>query len=119
VVAAGLADRCEVQVAYAIGVREPVSVMVNTFGTGKVEDAAITGAIRDTFDLTPAGISRALDLRKPIYSATSAYGHFGRPSEKVSYAIAAENGKKARVVQATAFTWERLDKVAELKRAVR
>ena len=119
VVAAGLASRCEVQVAYAIGVAEPVSVMVNTFGTGEVADAAITRAIRDSFDLTPKGIIAALDLRKPIYSPTAAYGHFGRAPEKLTYATHEANGKKARTVTGTAFSWERLDKVAELKRAVR
>ena len=119
VVAAGLADRCEVQVAYAIGVAEPVSVNVNTFGTGKASDEAIINAILETFDLTPRGIGAALDLRKPIYSPTSAYGHFGRPSEKLAYVTRAENGKKSRSVTATSFSWERLDKVAQLKRVVR
>lgn len=119
VVAAGLARRCEVQLAYAIGVAEPVSVMVNTFGTGQVDDVAITKAIRDTFELTPKGIITSLDLRKPIYTPTSAYGHFGRASDKLSYVTPRENGKKSKTVSGTAFSWERLDKVAELKRAVR
>ncbi|MGQ0646611.1 MAG: methionine adenosyltransferase [Gemmatimonadaceae bacterium] len=119
VVAAGLAKRCEVQLAYAIGVAEPVSVMVNTFGTGQVADSAITKAIRASFDLTPKGIIAALDLRKPIYTPTSSYGHFGRAAEKLSYTTASGNGKKAKTVTGTAFSWERLDKVAELKRAVR
>jgi S-adenosylmethionine synthetase len=119
VVAAGLAHRCEVQVAYAIGVAEPVSVSVNTFGTGKIADSSIVAAITDTFDLTPKGIITSLDLRKPIYSPTSAYGHFGRASEKLTYVTPGANGKKARSVQGTAFSWERLDKVAQLKRAVR
>lgn len=96
VVAANLADRCEVQVAYAIGVREPVSVLVNTFGTGKVSSDVLESAVRKTFDLTPHGIIKTLDLRKPIYRKTAAYGHFGR-SEK-------------------GFTWERTDKVQDLKR---
>jgi S-adenosylmethionine synthetase len=109
VVAAKLARKCEVQVAYAIGVAEPVSVMVDTFGTGVVPDAEITRAIRETFDLTPRGISKDLDLRKPIYSVTAAYGHFGRTSEKV------KNGKAA----ANTFTWERTDRVVALKRALR
>jgi S-adenosylmethionine synthetase len=109
VVAAGLARRCEVQVAYAIGVAEPVSVMVDTFGTSTVPEAQIMKAVRDTFDLTPKGISAALDLRKPIYSATAAYGHFGRKPEKVG------NGRGA----GTTFTWERTDKAAALKRAAR
>src|SRR3712207_6144283 len=77
VVAAGLARRCEVQVAYAIGVAEPVSVMVDTFGTGTAPDAQIMKAVSATFDLTPRAIAKALDLRRPIYEATAAYGHFG------------------------------------------
>src|SRR5262247_816024 len=78
VVAAGLARRCEVQVAYAIGVAEPVSLLVESFGTATVPESAIMRAVREEFDLTPRGIIKALDLRKPIYSPTSAYGHFGR-----------------------------------------
>jgi S-adenosylmethionine synthetase len=109
IVAAKLARRCEVQLAYAIGVAEPVSIMVDTFGTGAVADHVITAAVRDVFDLTPRGIITALDLRKPIYSATSAYGHFGRKPEKVG------SGARAR----TLFTWERTDRAAALKRAVR
>jgi len=108
VVAAGLARRCEVQVAYAIGVAEPVSVMVDTFGTATVGEDAIMSAVRDVFDLTPRGIIEALDLRKPIYEATAAYGHFGRTAERVG------NGRGSR----TLFTWERTDKAAALKRAV-
>ena len=104
VVGAKLARRCEVQVAYAIGVAEPVSVNVDTFGTNTVPETAIMKAIRKVFDLTPKGIISALDLRKPIYSATSAYGHFGREPKK--------NGK------GTLFTWERLDRVGDLKKAV-
>jgi S-adenosylmethionine synthetase len=109
VVAAGLARRCEVQVAYAIGVARPVSVMVNTFGTGTVPDAAITRAIDEVFDLTPRGIVQALDLRKPIYSATAAYGHFGRTPEKIG------SGRNA----ATLFSWEKTDRAAALRRAAR
>jgi S-adenosylmethionine synthetase len=109
VVAAGLARRCEVQVAYAIGVAEPVSVMVDTFGTSTVAESQIMKAVSETFDLTPRGIAAALDLRKPIYSATAAYGHFGRTPEKLG------NGRGG----ATTFTWERTDKAAALKRAVR
>ncbi|HEY5440696.1 MAG TPA: methionine adenosyltransferase [Gemmatimonadaceae bacterium] len=109
IVAAGLARRCEVQVAYAIGVAEPVSVRVDTFGTATVPEARILDAVNANFDLTPKGIITALDLRKPIYSATSAYGHFGRTPEKIG------SGKNA----ATLFTWERTDKAAALKRAVR
>jgi S-adenosylmethionine synthetase len=109
IVAAKLARRCEVQLAYAIGVAEPVSVMVDTFGTSVVPEAAIMRAVREEFDLTPRGIISALDLRKPIYSATSAYGHFGRTPEKIG------RGRSA----ATTFTWEKTDRAAALKRAVR
>jgi S-adenosylmethionine synthetase len=104
IVGAKLARRCEVQVAYAIGVAEPVSVNVDTFGTNTVPETAIMKAIGKVFDLTPKGIINALDLRKPIYSPTSAYGHFGREPKK--------NGK------GTLFTWERLDRVSDLKKAV-
>ena len=104
IVGAKLARRCEVQVAYAIGVAEPVSVNVDCFGTNTVPETTIMKAIRKVFDLTPKGIINALDLRKPIYSPTSAYGHFGRAPKK--------NGK------GTLFTWERLDRVADLKKAV-
>src|SRR3954467_14762165 len=97
IVAAGLARRCEVQVAYAIGVAEPVSIRVDTFGTSTVPEARILEAVGKLFDLTPAGIMKALDLRKPIYSATAAYGHFGRTPEKIG------RGKSA----GTTFTWER------------
>jgi S-adenosylmethionine synthetase len=98
-----------VQVAYAIGVAEPVSVRVDTFGTNTVPEARILEAVLANFDLTPRGIATALDLRKPIYSATSAYGHFGRTPESVTV------GK----VKGTLFTWERTDKAAALKRAAR
>ncbi len=109
IVAAKLAKRCEVQVAYAIGVVDPVSVYVQTFGTGEVPDRAIEAAVNEVFDLTPLGISRDLDLRKPIYQATAAYGHFGRTPETVG------RGRSAK----TFFTWERTDRVAALKRAIR
>ena len=109
IVAAKLARRCEVQVAYAIGVAEPVSVMVQTFGTGVVPDARIEQAVRDVFDLTPRGIISALKLRKPIYSPTSAYGHFGRKP-----ATARVEGKKVDF-----FTWERTDRAGALLRALR
>ncbi|GAC1454348.1 MAG: methionine adenosyltransferase [Gemmatimonadaceae bacterium] len=104
IVGAKLTRRCEVQVAYAIGVAEPVSVNVNTFGTNTVPEKAILKAILKVFDLTPRAIINALDLRKPIYSPTSSYGHFGRTPKK--------NGK------GTLFTWERLDRVSELRKAV-
>ncbi len=109
IVAAKLARRCEVQVAYAIGVAEPVSVYVQTFGTGSVPDRVIEAAVNEVFDLTPRGITRDLDLRKPIYQATAAYGHFGRTPETEG------RGKSAK----TYFTWERTDRVTALKRAVR
>ena len=109
IVAAGLARRCEVQLAYAIGVAEPVSVMVDTFDTNTVPEAAIMAAVREVFTLTPRGIIDALELRKPIYSETAAYGHFGREPHRNG------NGKRSR----TYFTWERTDRAAALKRAVR
>jgi S-adenosylmethionine synthetase len=96
-VAAGLATRCEVQLAYAIGVAEPVSVMVDTFGTGNTPDAILSTKIRELWDLRPREIIRVLDLRRPIYRPTSAYGHFGRRPE---------NGL---------FTWERTDRVDALR----
>jgi S-adenosylmethionine synthetase len=98
IVAAGLADKCDVQIAYAIGVSRPVSVMVNTYGTGKVPDEKITEAVKKIFDMTPRGIIEHLKLRRPIYRKTAAYGHFGRDDPD--------------------FTWERTDKVDELKRNV-
>ena len=107
IVAAGLARRCEVQLAYAIGVAEPVSVMVDTFGTSVVPESEIMRVVREEFDLTPKGIIAALDLRKPIYSATSAYGHFGRTPVK--------RGRRG----GTFFSWERTDRAAALKRAAR
>ncbi len=97
VVAAGLADRCEVQVAYAIGVARPVSVMVDTFGTAHVPEADIERAVGEVFDLRPGAIIDALDLRRPIYRKTAAYGHFGRELPE--------------------FTWERTDRVDELRAA--
>ncbi|PJA30888.1 MAG: methionine adenosyltransferase [Zetaproteobacteria bacterium CG_4_9_14_3_um_filter_53_7] len=97
IVAAGLADRCEVQVAYAIGVARPLSVMVNTFGTGKIDEEKLARIVREVFDLRPKGIVQSLDLLRPIYAKTSAYGHFGRELPE--------------------FTWERTDKVADLKAA--
>jgi len=109
IVAAKLARRCEVQLAYAIGVAEPVSVMVDTFGTSTVPEASIMAAVNEEFDLTPRGIIQALELRKPIYSATSAYGHFGREPRKVGRG---RNGM-------TEFTWERTDRAKALARAAR
>jgi len=109
IVAAGLAQRCEVQLAYAIGVAEPVSIMVDAFGTGGVSDEELERAVREVFDLTPRGIIEVLGLRNPIYSPTATYGHFGRSPESVKIA-----GKKRNL-----FTWERVDRVKDLKRAVR
>jgi S-adenosylmethionine synthetase len=106
IVQAGLAARCETQIAYAIGVAQPVSIMIETFGTGTVPDAAIEDAVRDVFDLTPAGIIKALDLRRPIYRPTAAYGHFGREPGP------APGGKL------DLFTWERVNRVEDLRLAV-
>jgi S-adenosylmethionine synthetase len=98
VVASGAARRCEIQVAYAIGVARPVSVMVETFGTETVDIPKIEAAIDEVFDLRPAAIIRDLDLRRPIYRRTAAYGHFGRPDKE--------------------FTWEHLSKLDNLKSAL-
>jgi S-adenosylmethionine synthetase len=95
IVAAGLADRCEVQLAYAIGVADPVSVLVDTFGTAKVDEAKIAELVRANFKLTPKGIIESLNLRRPIYRKTAAYGHFGRNDPD--------------------FTWERTDRAAALR----
>src|SRR5213592_2272589 len=107
IVAAGLAQRCEAQVAYAIGVAEPVSVMVDTFGTGTVPQNALESAVREVFDLTPGGIIQALNLRNPIYRPTAAYGHFGRAPEK----------RRVGERDVELFTWEHVDRVEELKDA--
>ncbi len=109
IVAAKLATKCEVQLAYAIGVAEPVSVMVDTFGTGSVDELAIMRAVKSVFDLTPKAIIAALDLKKPIYGPTASYGHFGRNPETVE-----RYGKKVSL-----FTWERTNMVSQLKRAIR
>ena len=98
IVAAGLADRCEIQISYAIGVSEPTSISVNTFGTGKLSDDAIVALVRENFDLRPRGLIEMLDLRRPIYQPTASYGHFGREAEN--------------------FTWEKTDRAAELKKAL-
>lgn len=94
VVAAGLADKCEIQLSYAIGVSEPTSINVDTFGTNKVDEDKISAAVRKVFDLTPGGIIKTLNLKRPIYAKTAAYGHFGREDPD--------------------FTWEKTDKAAEL-----
>ena len=96
IVAAGIADKCEIQLSYAIGVARPTSIMVDTFGTGKLSEAVIVNMIRENFDLRPAGIIEMLDLRRPIYKQTAAYGHFGRSDLDLP--------------------WERLDKVEALKK---
>ncbi len=95
-VAAGIADKCEIQLSYAIGVANPTSIMVDTFGTGRLSEEKIVDIIRENFDLRPAGIIRMLDLRRPIYRATAAYGHFGRTDVE--------------------FPWERTDRAEALKR---
>lgn len=115
VVAAGLADRCEIQVSYAIGVAEPTSVSVNTFGTGKVSDEKLIKAIREVFDLRPYAITKVLDLLHPMYQLTAAYGHFGREPFEHSYTYT-ENGVE-RTATFTAFTWEKTDKADVLKAA--
>lgn len=96
IVAAGIADKCEIQLSYAIGVAQPVSVMVDTFGTGRISDEKLVGIIRENFDLRPAGIIKMLDLRRPVYKQTAAYGHFGRNDLDLS--------------------WEKLDKAEQLKK---
>ncbi|TXS90677.1 methionine adenosyltransferase [Parahaliea maris] len=98
IVAAGLADRCEIQVSYAIGVAEPTSISINTFGTGKVSDDVIADLVREHFDLRPKGLIEMLDLKRPIYRPTAAYGHFGRELPE--------------------FTWEKTDKAEALKAAL-
>ncbi len=98
IVAAGLADRCEIQVSYAIGVAEPTSISINTFGTGKLADDTIAGLVREHFDLRPKGLIEMLDLKRPIYRKTAAYGHFGREDAD--------------------FTWEKTDRAEALKAAL-
>jgi len=112
VVAAKLARRCEAQVAYAIGVAEPVSVMIETFGTHTVPEAAIEDAVRQVFDLRPLKIIEALNLRNPIYRPTAAYGHFGRPSERRRF-VGPDVDREIDV-----FTWERTNRVEDLRLAV-
>jgi S-adenosylmethionine synthetase len=99
VVAAGLADQCEVQISYAIGVAQPTSVLVHTFGTGRLPEEQITQLVRQVFDLTPRGIMKSLNLRRPIYKKTAAYGHFGRHEKE--------------------FSWEKTDKAAALRKAAK
>jgi S-adenosylmethionine synthetase len=114
VVAAGLADRCEVQVSYAIGVAEPTSISVTTFGTGKIPDEQIEKLIRGHFDLRPYGISKMLDLLHPIYQDTASYGHFGRKPKTISYVDG-----KGKTHKATAFSWEKTDVAEALRKAAK
>jgi S-adenosylmethionine synthetase len=109
VVASGLARRCEIQLAYAIGVAQPVSILVQTFGTSTLPEEVIEAAVREQFDLSPKGIIEALELRSPIYRATAAYGHFGRKPEQRTYT--SQSGASRQV---ECFTWERTDRKAEL-----
>jgi len=119
IVAAGLADRCEIQVSYAIGVAEPTSVSINTFGTGKLSDDRIVQLVREHFELRPYGLTRQLDLLHPIYGPTASYGHFGRnPFERTyDYTVLEAGRKVAKSHTATAFTWERTDKADALRAA--
>ena len=98
IVAAGLADRCELQVSYAIGIAEPTSIAIDTFGTGRIDDERIVRLVREHFDLRPRGLIEMLDLKRPIYRGTAAYGHFGRTGDE--------------------FTWERTDKAEALAAAL-
>ena len=116
IVAAGLADRCEIQVSYAIGVAEPTSISVNTFGTGKVSDEKLVAAVREVFDLRPYGITNMLDLAHPMYQPTAAYGHFGREPYQHTYQWT-ENGE-VRSETSTAFSWEKTVRAEALKAAV-
>jgi len=100
IVAAGLADRCEIQVSYAIGVSEPTSISVNTFGTGKLSDDAIVALVRENFDLRPRGLIEMLDLRRPIYQPTASYGHFGREEENFTW----EKNRSSRGVEKSALS---------------
>ena len=107
IVAAGLADRCEIQVSYAIGVAEPTSISINTFGTGKIDEARLVTLVREHFQLRPYGLIRQLDLLHPMYQDTAAYGHFGRQSQRVT-----RHGQSFDT-----FTWERTDRAEALRAA--
>ncbi len=119
IVAAGLATKCEIQVSYAIGVAEPTSISVTTFGTGKISDDKIETLVRANFDLRPYGIIKMLDLIHPMYELTAAYGHFGRkPFQYTYHWEESVNGKKVKKSEtATAFSWEKTDKADELRKA--
>ncbi|MEO8959652.1 MAG: methionine adenosyltransferase, partial [Rudaea sp.] len=110
IIAAGIADRCEVQVSYAIGVAHPTSISVTTFGTGKISDEKIEKLIRKHFDLRPYGILQMLDLIHPMYQRTASYGHFGRDPQAITYKDGAGKTQKA-----TAFSWEKTDKAEALR----
>lgn len=114
VVAAGLAERCEIQVSYAIGVAEPTSISINTFGTGSVSDEQLANAIREVFDLRPYGIGNMLDLKHPMYQQTAAYGHFGREVAEHSYSTDDNGGTET----CTVFSWEKTDRAENLKAAL-
>ncbi|MWJ29449.1 methionine adenosyltransferase [Halomonas sp. ZH2S] len=116
IVAAGLADKCEIQVAYAIGVAEPTSVAIDTFGTGKIEEAKIVELVREYFDLRPFAITKMLDLLHPMYRLTSVYGHFGREPFESSYAWIDDQGRQ-QIETFTAFPWEKTDKADALRQA--
>ncbi len=119
IVAAGLAERCEIQISYAIGVAHPTSVSVTTFGTGVIEDSAIEKLIRAHFDLRPYGLVNMLDLLHPMYQATASYGHFGRAPQQHTYHWSQrENGKDVKKsTQFTAFSWEKTDRAEALREA--
>ncbi len=117
VVAAGLADRCEVQLSYAIGVANPTSVLVDTFGSSKVDEDKISRAVREVFPLTPRGIIESLALRTPIYSATAKYGHFGRRPFEAQYMDKVK--REHRGPKLGFFSWEKTDKAEALKSAVK
>lgn len=116
IVAAGLADKCEIQISYAIGVAEPTSVSIDTFGTGKVEDATIVTLVRECFDLRPFAITKMLDLLHPMYQLTAAYGHFGREPFEHSYHWIDDKGQ-THTETFIAFPWEKTDKADVLRQA--
>ncbi len=120
IVAAGLADRCEIQVSYAIGVAQPTSISINTFGTNKVPEQKIVDLVREHFDLRPYAIQNMLDLLHPMYQKTAAYGHFGRTPETMTYEWeSVENGRKVQKSETfTTFPWEKTDKADALKASV-
>jgi len=116
IVAAKLAARCEVQVSYAIGMAEPTSVLVDGFGTEQVPRTILEKAVREVFDLRPAMMIRTLDLLRPIYQPTAAYGHFGRPCQEITW-VDYNDHHDGRTITGPGFTWERTDRVADLRTA--